>query len=134
VTEIICLDGPADRAAGRPARRRLPGRVRLGPFHETDIEAGWFAQEFATELELGRFRCCVARQGEDLVGFAYGFETPPTLPTDGWYSRLLDAVGPEAVERWVLGQFAVGWHAVRPAWQGRGSAAGCSCGSCSGPN
>jgi hypothetical protein len=30
------------------------------------------------------------------------------LPTDGWYSRLLDAVGPEAAERWVLGQFAVG--------------------------
>jgi hypothetical protein len=45
-------------------------------------------------------RCCLARQGEDLGGFAYGFDTPPTLPTDGWYSRLLDAVG--------------------PAWQGRG--------------
>lgn len=120
MTEIVCLDGP--RTA--PLVDRLAAVYRAAfapaPFHEADVEAGWFAQEFATELELDGFRCCVARQGEDLGGFAYGFDTPPTLPTDGWYSRLLDAVGPEAVERWVLGQFAVGWLAVLPAWQGQG--------------
>jgi hypothetical protein len=103
VTEIVCLDGPLTA----PLVDRLAAVYRAAfapaPFHETDVEAGWFAQELATELELGGFRCCAARRGEDLGGFAYGFDTPPTLPTDGGYSRLLDAVGPEAVERSVLG-------------------------------
>jgi hypothetical protein len=82
VTEIVCLDGP--RTA--PLVDRLAAVYRAAfapaPFHETDVEAGWFAQEFATELELDGFRCYVARQGEDLGGF----DTPPTLPTDGWCS------------------------------------------------
>jgi hypothetical protein len=91
------------------------------PFHETDVEAGWFAQELAADLQLGGFRCCVARHGEDLGGFAYGFDAPATLPSAGWYSSLLDAVGPQAAERWVLGQFAVGWLAVRPGVAGAGA-------------
>jgi len=119
VTEIVCLD--AARTA--PLVDRLVAVYRAAfapaPFHETDVEAGWFAQELATELELDGFRCCVARQGKDLGGFAYGFDTPATLPSAGWYSSLLDTVGPEAAERWVLGQFAVGWLAVRPAWNRR---------------
>jgi GNAT superfamily N-acetyltransferase len=120
VTEIVCLDG----ARTAPLVDRLVAVYRAAfapaPFLETDVEAGWFAQELATELELDGFRCCVARQGEDLGGFAHGFDTPATLPSASWYSSLLDAVGPEAAERWVLGQFAVGWLAVRPAWQGQG--------------
>ena len=108
MTEIVCLD--AARTA--PLVDRLVAVYRAAfapaPFHETDVEAGWFAQELATELELDGFRCCVARQGKDLGGFAYGFDTPATLPSAGWYSSLLDTVGPEAAERWVLGQFAVG--------------------------
>jgi GNAT superfamily N-acetyltransferase len=120
VTGIVCLNG----ARTAPLVDRLVDVYRAAfapaPFHETDVEAGWFARELATELELDGFRCCVARQGEDLGGFAYGFDTPATLPPDSWYSSLLDAVGPEAAERWVLGQFAVGWLAVRPGLQGQG--------------
>jgi hypothetical protein len=86
VTEIVCLDGPLTA----PLVDRLAAVYRAAfapaPFHETDVEAGWFAQELATELELGGFRCCAARRGEDLGGFAYGFDTPPTLPTDGGYT------------------------------------------------
>jgi GNAT superfamily N-acetyltransferase len=120
VIEIGCLDG----ARTAPLVDRLVAVYRAAfapaPFHETDVEAGWFAQELVTELELDGFRCCAAGQGEDLGGFAYGFDTPATLPSAGWYASVLDAVGPEAAERWVLGQFAVGWLAIRPVWQGQG--------------
>jgi hypothetical protein len=48
VTEIVCLDGPRTAPLVDRLAAVYRGRVRPAPFHEADVEAGWFAQEFAT--------------------------------------------------------------------------------------
>jgi GNAT superfamily N-acetyltransferase len=44
----------------------------------------------------------------------------PEIPADGWYGSLREAVGADAAERWLTGQFAVVWIAVHPDRRGRG--------------
>jgi ribosomal protein S18 acetylase RimI-like enzyme len=119
MTELACLDGPATAAVSDQLVAVY--RVAMGapPFSETEVETGWFAEELAGELTEAGFRCWVASAGGRTVGFAYGFPTPE-IPSDGWYGLLREAVGPDAAERWLAGQFAVVWIAVDPGWRGRG--------------
>jgi ribosomal protein S18 acetylase RimI-like enzyme len=81
MTRLDRLDGPATAAP---------------PFHETEVEAGFFADE----LEEPGFRCWVASE-DDLLRDAVG-------------------QGPDGAGRWLEGQFAVVWIAVRPERRGRG--------------
>jgi ribosomal protein S18 acetylase RimI-like enzyme len=119
MTELACLDGEQATAAADQLVAVYRAAMSAPPFHETEVEAGWFAQELAGELPEAGFRCWVASEGGRVVGFAYGFQTP-SIPSEGWYGSLLEAVGRAGAERWLAGQFAVVWLAVHPRWRGRG--------------
>jgi hypothetical protein len=68
------------------------------PFHETEVETGWFAEELAGELTEAGYRCWVAREdGGPVVGFAYGLPTGE-VPPEGWYGLLREAVGPDGAD------------------------------------
>jgi ribosomal protein S18 acetylase RimI-like enzyme len=119
VTELACLDGPAMAAVSDQLVAVYRAAMAAPPFSEGEVETGWFAQELAGELAEAGFRCWLARDGRRTVGFAYGFPTPD-VPSDGWYGSLRAAVGPDADEHWLVGQFAVVWIAVHPDRRGRG--------------
>jgi ribosomal protein S18 acetylase RimI-like enzyme len=121
VTRLDRLDGPGTAAVSDPLVGVYRAAMGAAPFHETEVEAGFFAEELAGELEEPGFRCWVAREGDRVVGFAYGYETPE-VASEGWYGLLRDAVGqgPDGAGRWLEGQFAVVWIAVRPDRRGRG--------------
>jgi ribosomal protein S18 acetylase RimI-like enzyme len=113
------LDGPETAAVSDQLVEVYRAAMSAPPFHETDVETGWFAQEPADELTEPGFRCWMASDDGQVPGFAYGFPTPE-IPADGWYGSLREAVGPGAAEQWLTGQFAVVWIAVHPERRGRG--------------
>jgi ribosomal protein S18 acetylase RimI-like enzyme len=119
MTELTLLDGQETAAVAEELVALYGAAMGAAPFHETELETGWFAEELSRELAEPGFRCWVAREGGPVVGFAYGFDTPD-VPTEGWYGGLREAVGPAGAERWLVGQFAVVWIAVHPRWRGRG--------------
>jgi ribosomal protein S18 acetylase RimI-like enzyme len=121
MTRLGRLDGPATAAISEQLVDVYRAAMCAPPFHETEVEAGFFADELAGELEEPGFRCWVASEDDRVVGFAYGYETPQ-VPSEGWYGLLRDAVGegPDGAGRWLEGQFAVVWIAVRPDRRGRG--------------
>jgi ribosomal protein S18 acetylase RimI-like enzyme len=118
VTDLARLDGPATASVSGQVVAVYRAAMSAEPFLETEVETGWFAEELAGEVGEPGFRCWVARDGGQLVGFAYGFPTPE-VPPEGWYGRLRAAVGDGAGE-WLEDQFAVVWIAVHPDWRGRG--------------
>jgi hypothetical protein len=98
MTELACLDGRQTAAVAEQLVAVYRAALSDAPFHETEVEVGWFADELAGELDEPGFRCWVAREDERVVGFAYGFETP-SVPSEGWYGLLRDAVGRPGAER-----------------------------------
>ena len=118
MTRLDRLDGPG-RPPSASGWSTSTGGHGAAPFHETAVEAGFFAEELAGELEEPGFRCWVASEDDRVVGFAYGLPTPE-IPADGWYGLVREAVGAAAAERWLAGQFAVVWIAVHPDHRGRG--------------
>ena len=124
MTRLACLDGPATAALSDQLVGVYRAAMGAPPFHETEVETGWFAQELADELTEPGSRCWVASDDDGQVaGFAYGFPTPE-IPADGWYGSLREAVGPGAAEQWLAGQFAVVWIAVHPERRGSGTGPG----------
>jgi len=119
VTELAYLDGPATAAVSDQLVAVYRAAMAAPPFFETEVETGWFAAELAGELDEAGYRCWVGRDGDRVVGFAYGFPTPE-VPAGGWYGSLREAVGPDAAGHWLEGQFAVVWIAVHPDRRGRG--------------
>jgi ribosomal protein S18 acetylase RimI-like enzyme len=119
MTQLACLDGPVTAAVSDRLVDIYRAAMGAAPFHETEVEAGFFAEELAGELEEPGFRCWVATEDDRVVGFAYGYRTPE-VPSEGWYGLVREAVGPDAAERWLAGQFAVVWIAVHPDHRGRG--------------
>ena len=119
MTDLARLDGPGTAAVADRLVEVYRAAMGAAPFHETEVEAGFFADELAGELEEPGFRCWLASDGDQVVGFAYGYETPE-VPPEGWSGLVREAVGPDAAERWLEGQFAVVWIAVRPDRRGRG--------------
>ena len=119
MTGLARLDGPETAAVSDQLVAVYQAAMSAAPFHETEVETGWFAEELAGEVGEPGFRCWVAGNGGQTVGFAYGFPTPE-VPADGWYGSLREAVGPDAAEHWLVGQFAVVWIAVHPDRRGRG--------------
>lgn len=118
MTDLTRLDGPATAAIAGQLAAVYRAAMSAPPFSETGVEAGWFAEELADEVTVPSYRCWTARDGDRLIGFAYGLPTPE-VPAEGWYGLLRDAVGDRAGE-WLPGQFAVVWIAVHPGWRGRG--------------
>ena len=118
MTGLARLDGPETAALSDQLVAVYRAAMSAAPFHETEVETGWFAEELAGEVGEPGFRCWVARHGDRVAGFAYGLPTPE-VPAEGWYGLLRDAVG-EGAGEWLEGQFAVVWIAVAPQWRGRG--------------
>jgi ribosomal protein S18 acetylase RimI-like enzyme len=119
MAELTRLDGRETAAVAEELVAVYGAAMGAAPFHETELETGWFARELAGELDEPGFRCWVAREDGRVVGFAYGFATAE-VPAEGWYGILREAVGPAEAGRWLEGQFAVVWIAVHPRWRGRG--------------
>jgi hypothetical protein len=108
VTDLTRLDGPGAAAVSDQLVATYRAAMGAAPFHETEVETGWFADELAEEVEEDGYRCWVATEDGRVVGFAYGLPTPE-IPTGGWYGLVREAVRPAAAERWLAGQFAVVW-------------------------
>jgi hypothetical protein len=89
---VTRLDGPATAAIGHRLVDVYRAAMGAAPFHETEVETGFFAEELARE------------EGGRVVGFAHGDETPE-VPSEGWYGLLRDAVGqgPDGAGRWLEG-------------------------------
>ena len=120
MTVLARPDGPETAAVSDQLVEVYRAAMSAPPFHETDIETGWFAEELAGELTEAGYRCWVAREdGGAVVGFAYGFPTGE-VPPEGWYGLLREAVGPDVADHWLAGQLAVVWIAVHPDRRGRG--------------
>jgi ribosomal protein S18 acetylase RimI-like enzyme len=119
VTDLVRLDGPETAARSAELVAVYRAAMSAAPFFEGEVETGWFAEELADEVGEPGYRCWLARDAGRVVGFAYGLPTPE-VPAEGWYATLREAVGPDAAERWLAGQFAVVWIAVHPGWRGRG--------------
>ena len=119
MTDLTRLDGPGAAAVREQLVAVYRAAMGAGPFFETEVETGWFAEELAGELDEAGYRCWVATEDGPVVGFAYGFPTPE-IPSEGWFGLVREAVGPDAAERWLAGQFAVVWIAVHPDHRGRG--------------
>jgi hypothetical protein len=128
VTDLVRLDGPATAAIADQLVAVYRAAMSAPPFFETEVETGWFAEELADEVTVPGFRCWTARDGNPLVGFAYGFPTLE-IPSDGWYGLVRDTVG-EGASEWLEGQFAVVWIAVHPSG-GAGAWAASSSSTCS---
>ena len=120
MTGLARLDGPETAAVSDQLVEVYRAAMSAPPFHETEVETGWFAEELAGELTEAGYRCWVAREdGGPVVGFAYGLPTGE-VPPEGWYGLLREVVGPDGADHWLAGQFAVVWIAVRPDRRGRG--------------
>ena len=119
MTELTLLAGQEVAAISDQLVAVYRAAMGAAPFHETEVETGWFAEELASELGEAGFRCWVATEHDQVVGFAYGFETP-AIPPEGWYGLVREAVGPAAADHWLAGQFSVVWIAVHPDRRGRG--------------
>jgi ribosomal protein S18 acetylase RimI-like enzyme len=120
MTRLTLLDGPATAAVRDQLVAVYRAAMGAPPFHEAEVETGWFAEELAGEVTEAGFRCWAAYDDDgQLAGFAYGLPTPE-IPADGWYGSLREAVGSDATEQWLTGQFAVVWIAAHPDRRGRG--------------
>jgi GNAT superfamily N-acetyltransferase len=87
------------------------------PYLEDEAGVQDFIARFSYHVECPGFRCCVARQDEQIVGFAYGFTGGPG---DGWWDAVADRLSHDEVETWLNDCFAFVELAVLPSMQGRG--------------
>jgi hypothetical protein len=83
MTRLDRLDGPATATISEQLVDVYRAAMGAPPFHESEVEAGFFADELAGELEEPGFRCWVASEDDRVVGFAYGYETPRSRPRAG---------------------------------------------------
>jgi len=91
------------------------------PYAESLAEAQAFGTLVERDSRRPGFDAFVARDEQRVpIGLVYGYDTPAEPPDGAWWSRLLDAVGPELAREWILGQFAFCWFAVAPGAQGTG--------------
>lgn len=117
---IDVVDGPeAARVAG-DLRAIYLAALSVPPYGLSEKEADGFEEELRSEVALPGFRCCLALDGRAIVGFAYGAPAFTGAPPDAWSEDLVSSVGEEQADRWIRGQFAFIWMAVRPENQGQG--------------
>jgi GNAT superfamily N-acetyltransferase len=87
------------------------------PYFEDETGMQDFIARFPHHARRPGFRCCVAQQGESIVGFAYGFTGEPG---DGWWDMVADRLSDDEVETWLMDCFAFAELAVIPSVQGQG--------------
>jgi hypothetical protein len=79
VTRLALLDGPATATVRDQLVAVYRAAMGAAPFHETEVETGWFAEELTGEATEAGFRCWAAYDDDgQLAVVAYGFlPTPP---------------------------------------------------------
>ena len=122
MTRLDHLDGPATAAISEQLVDVYRAAMGAAPFHETEVETGWFAEELAGELTEPGFRCWVAQRRRPGGRLRLRLSRPPrSRPTAGTACcATLSGQGPDGAGRWLEGQFAVVWIAVHPDRRGRG--------------
>lgn len=99
--------------------RRVYAAAFAGPPHsETDADAARFLETLERHREREGFRCVVARAGDRLLGFGYGYTSRPGQ----WWHDLVAGVlrARDESADWLNGAFEVVTLAVHPDVQGRG--------------
>ena len=76
-----------------------------------------FAARFPAHAQRPGFRCCVARQGRRVAGFAYGFTGEPG---DGWWDMVAERLSDDEVGAWLMDCFEFAELAVLPAARRQG--------------
>ena len=115
--EIVFLNTKEIKAARKQIVSVYRAVFTLPPYCEDEAEAPSFAGRLLDHAQRRGFRCCVARQDDQIVGFAYGFTA---TPGDGWWENVAERLTDEAVETWLMDCFAFAELAVIPSAQGRG--------------
>jgi len=87
------------------------------PFFWRDDESELHRDRLTGLLKDPTFGIAIAREGEDLVGFAYGFSLAPD--TQRW-QRLTEAVPPDVAAEWPGRTFLLFDYAVKANHRGRG--------------
>lgn len=90
----------------------------MPPFNEGGNEAELFGAELTGELSAEGFVSVEARAESTLTGFCYGY-VGPVASDHGWMGTVTAAVAADK-RVFIDQQWAVGWLAVRPEWQGWG--------------
>ncbi|HMA35750.1 MAG TPA: GNAT family N-acetyltransferase [Chloroflexia bacterium] len=87
------------------------------PYDRQEIDVVQFAGGFEWHAQRPGFRCFVAREGDTILGFTYGYSG---APGSWWYDRVARALGPGLARPWMTSAFEFVELAVAPAAQGRG--------------
>jgi ribosomal protein S18 acetylase RimI-like enzyme len=87
------------------------------PFFWREDESQLHRERLLGLLDDPSFGVAVARLGDDLVGFAYGFAV---LPDTKRWSGLLEPVSAEVASEWLGRTFLLFDYGVRPAYRDRG--------------
>lgn len=90
------------------------------PYYETPAHAARFACRLDRYSAIPGFRCRLASDGTDAVGFALGFSNQIETFEPDRYRSIYAAAGTATTTTWLHGQFEFVELAVRPEHQGRG--------------
>lgn len=102
-------------------RRELVGVYREAfgqpPYFETASGAERFGGQLSQHTQRVGFRCLVARDAGQVVGFAYGYTSGQG---QWWHDRVAAALDPATERRWLERAFELVELAVTPQRQGEG--------------
>jgi GNAT superfamily N-acetyltransferase len=88
------------------------------PWEEGEDDVRSFGDEqLPKHVSREGFRLAVAREENDVVGFAYGYTGRRGQP---WTDHIVSVVSPTLAAEWLGGHFEFVELAVVPGWQGRG--------------
>ena len=87
------------------------------PYSESEADIKRFARSLRLHAERDDFRCCMAKDQDIVVGFAYGYRSEAG---QWWHDTVARAMTPQMVEAWLDDAFEFVVLAVVPERQGEG--------------
>ncbi len=115
----MTLENPVE-LAGRLAqlRRVWQEAFTVAPYSEPEQGFDWLEQQL--RWRQMRPRCCLALDGERVIGFAVGWPTTAGDLGGEWGSLLGRALGGETLADRIMGRFGLAALGVAPSHQGQG--------------
>ncbi len=92
------------------------GAFGMPPYRENEMDVGRFGRSFLRHVERNGFRCFIAREADQVLGFAYGY---PGEAGGWWREAVAGALSPAMVKKWLSDYFEFAELAVSPAAQGK---------------